>query len=81
MERAPWGEQTGTTWGAMFSLYIELGNDEMMAPEDVADALEHVASRLRTISNPEEHLEHHLDRIQDDNGNTVGEYEFNFKPE
>jgi len=51
-----------------FTLSIELGNDAMSGPCDVAEALESVASKLRAGQES--------GRIRDTNGNTVGEFEF-----
>ena len=50
-----------------FKLKIELGNEAMLTPEDVADALETVAAKLR---NGNRQLP-----IFDTNGNKVGDYE------
>ena len=52
-----------------FKLKIELGNDAMQTPEDVAEALEGVASRLKNTGRRE-------GAIFDTNGNKVGAYEF-----
>ena len=50
-----------------FKLKIELGNEAMLTPEDVADALETVAAKLR---NGNRQLP-----IFDTHGNKVGDYE------
>lgn len=51
-----------------FKLKIELGNDDMQTPEDVADTLEKVVRYLRNGV---------LNRnIYDRNGNKVGEFHY-----
>lgn len=51
-----------------FKLKIELGNDAMQTPEDVADALEKVVRDLRNgVRNR---------NIYDENGNKVGEFHY-----
>jgi hypothetical protein len=49
-----------------FTLTIKLGNDAMQTGDDIADALMAVASKVRSG--------HEQGRIQDENGNTVGEF-------
>jgi hypothetical protein len=51
-----------------FSLKIDLGNDLMLNADDVAAALEQVARRV--------HSGALLGKIKDENGNTVGAFEF-----
>lgn len=52
------------------SIKMELGDDAMQASYDVADALENLAKKIRSLGIATD------DRIpiMDDNGNTVGEY-------
>jgi DUF917 family protein len=52
-----------------FTLTIELGNDAMQTPQDVADALEDVADRMMGA------LEFFHGKIMDENGNTVGTFD------
>lgn len=49
-----------------FTLKINLGNDAMQTPEDIAEALETIAARLR--AGKEEGT------IRDENGNRVGSW-------
>ena len=54
-----------------FNLTIELGNDAMQTPEDVARKLRELAAYINreyATFLPEHH------RIRDDNGNTVGSF-------
>jgi len=53
-----------------FTLDIDLGNDAMRSPEDIAHALETVAHRLRNESDGD------TAPIRDTNGNTVGEWAY-----
>jgi hypothetical protein len=53
----------------MFTLKIKLGNDAMLTPEDVAEALQRVA---RTIVMDVDNQ----GNIRDLNGNTVGEWRY-----
>jgi hypothetical protein len=54
--------------GHDFRINIELGNDAMSTPEDVAGALEQVAKRLRDGARS--------GIVKDANGATVGDFEF-----
>jgi hypothetical protein len=58
----------------MFKLTIELGNEAMQTPEDVAEALQAVARELERLSGswPRAGAE---GKIRDVNGNTVGKWE------
>ena len=51
-----------------FNLKIEMGNDAMQTPEDVADALETVAAKMKNSGS-------RSGPIFDLNGNKVGTYE------
>lgn len=51
-----------------FRLTIVMGNDAMSTPDDVADALDRVAARLRAGSTS--------GSVLDANGNRVGDFEF-----
>jgi hypothetical protein len=57
-------------FATIFRIKIELGNDAMNSPEDVARALRKIADRLEReqweITNP----------IRDENGNTVGSMQY-----
>lgn len=53
----------------MFKLEIELGNDAMQDREDVASALRKAAEKIEQTSAA-------LGRIIDENGNTVGTWDF-----
>lgn len=55
-----------------FTLKIRLGNDAMQTPEDVADALERAASKIRRFE-PLTRPTHAF--VIDSNGNTVGRWE------
>ena len=55
----------GTTM-AKFTLQIELGNEAMQTPEDIADALRKAASKLEAG--------YGTGNIMDLNGNSVGSY-------
>lgn len=52
----------------MFELKIELGNDAMQSPEDIAWALRGAAYAIEYGGS--------AGVIHDDNGNSVGEWEF-----
>ena len=52
-----------------FRLGIELGNDAMQTPEDVADALRDIADRI-------ERGDLTGGGIRDENGNTVGSWDY-----
>lgn len=52
-----------------FKLTIELGNEAMQTPEDVASALQDIAERLGYGDNA-------ASIVRDVNGNTVGSYAF-----
>ncbi len=54
-----------------FELKIELGNDAMQHPEDVADALQNVAHKINTGFN--------AGVIYDLSGNIVGHFAFDSK--
>ena len=54
-----------------FTLTIELGNDAMQTPEDVAGALREVADDVERTSMPQDGH-----RVRDYNGNTVGRWVF-----
>jgi len=56
-----------------FVLWIELGNDAMQSPADVARALRAVADKLAPAN--WERASQLSSRIGDDNGNKVGEWE------
>jgi hypothetical protein len=57
----------------MFTLTINLGNAAMQTPDDVARALAVVASRVvRCYSG----LDGDVGKVWDDNGNTVGQWEY-----
>jgi hypothetical protein len=66
--------RVGTTTGGMmcntFTLTIDLGNDAMQTPQDVAEALRGIAEDLdeRVGVFPERR------GVRDGNGNTVGRY-------
>jgi hypothetical protein len=64
MRRGPLAD---TKLESMFALYIELGNDAMCSPDDIAEALEKVAKKVRGGATD--------GRIVDVNGNVVGEFE------
>lgn len=51
-----------------FALTLKLGNDAMLTLDDIADALELVASKLRQGTSG-------TGKIRDANGNPVGSYE------
>jgi hypothetical protein len=55
-----------------FTLTIELGNDAMSDPGDIADALETTADTLRMYGFSEGII---YSTIVDENGNTVGKWE------
>ena len=61
------GPMVGVKLEAMFALYIELGNDAMCSPEDVATALEDVARKVRRGETE--------GFIDDSDGQIVGEFE------
>jgi len=50
-----------------FTLTINLGNDAVQGPDDIAQLLTKVAARLTGIGD-------HIGRITDYNGNVVGEW-------
>ena len=54
-----------------FKLFIELGNEAMQTPQDVAERLRGIAATL-----DEDHSGYPEGLIRDANGNTVGEYVF-----
>lgn len=56
----------------MFKLKIEMGNAAMLNRRDVARALKEVAAKLNARNGTE-------GRIMDENGNTVGSWEFTGK--
>lgn len=61
-----------------FQLRIELGNDAMQEPADVALALRDVADRLESIMGfpgTQSVFQTSSPRIRDANGNTVGRWE------
>jgi hypothetical protein len=51
-----------------FTLELELGNEAMQSPEDIADALRRVAQMIENSHGAE-------GSIMDNNGNTVGKFE------
>jgi hypothetical protein len=53
-----------------FTISLDLGNDAMQTPYNVADALNDLGDRLRTYPG--------LDNgyIRDENGNTIGSFQF-----
>ncbi len=55
----------------MFKLEIEMGNDAMQTPMDIAEALRAVAQSLENYHRPWG-AETLIDRISDTNGNKVG---------
>lgn len=55
----------------LFKLEIELGNAAMMGPEDVAEALEELAKRLRAWAKTGSMVSL---AIRDRNGNSVGDW-------
>jgi hypothetical protein len=55
-----------TTLGT-FRLYIELGNDAMQGPSDLAEALRDIADKVEVRAE-------YPQKIMDVNGNTVGEW-------
>ena len=59
-----------------FELHIDSDNAAMKLPYDVAIALSKVAGSLRRYTNPDEFHEIIHRRIHDDNGNTVGRWEY-----
>lgn len=64
-----------TTTSSTFSLSIELGNEAMQDPFDVATALSKLAQDMSAANYPEEGI------VRDANGNTVGRYTFSFSKE
>ena len=56
-----------------FKLEIEIGNDAMLDYDDLARVLHRVASSLRGMGKPNIN---DFDPIRDDNGNTVGQLQF-----
>lgn len=57
-----------------FTLTINLGNDAMQSTVHVVDALRRVATTMMLVVGPESTLGPDRGIIQDDNGNTVGEW-------
>ncbi len=60
----------------VFKIEIDLGNEEMQSGEDIAAALEKVASQVRAHKRPEPF---HSLRIHDRNGNTVGGWNIEYQ--
>lgn len=54
-----------------FTLTIKLGNDAMQTPQDVGNALDYVATRLKAGIED--------GTIKDSNGNNVGSFEGDFE--
>lgn len=59
---------------AKFSLNIELGNDAMLTPSDVAGAIDRISEKLARRGDTFYYDEGGV--VLDDNGNTVGKWEF-----
>lgn len=57
-----------------FNLEIELENDDMQSPDDVAEALADIAHKLRDLG--EEDMDDAQSVIMDVNGNKVGHWWF-----
>jgi hypothetical protein len=57
-----------------FTLKIQLGNDAMQTPGDVAKTLRDLADKLDTRRGAT--AEHASGNVRDENGNTVGHWEF-----
>ena len=57
-----------------FSIDIKLGDDAMRSVEDVAEALEKTAAKIRTYADPPSRGEG--GRVMDRNGNAVGRWGF-----
>lgn len=60
-----------------FRLSIELGNDDMQTPQDLAQALREMAAKIESKDLREEGS----GKILDDNGNTVGDWELDTEDE
>jgi hypothetical protein len=65
-----------------FELSIELGNEAMLGDDDIADALEKVAKRLRDNAYTAANVQEDITRvILDYNGNGVGEWSLTWDDE
>lgn len=60
-----------------FKIKIEMGNDAMQTPRELAQALREVAAEIEGIDLRETKSR----RISDDNGNTVGKWSFDGEDE
>lgn len=56
-----------------FSMNIELGNDAMQQPQELADALREVANKIAAIDPTDTNAG---GKVLDDNGNEVGTWEY-----
>ena len=56
-----------------FRLNIEMGNDAMQTPRELAEALRELATRVESIAEDETQVSA---KVLDDNGNEVGSWEY-----
>jgi hypothetical protein len=64
-----------------FTLEIELGNDAMSTPADIAGALRDLAGRLEGTDTLGIRYTGHGDTIRDANNNTVGSWDVSERPD
>lgn len=61
-----------------FKLSIEMGNDAMQTPRELAEALRELATRVESIEETETNAGA---KVLDDNGNEVGTWEYEVEVE
>lgn len=61
-----------------FKLNIEMGNDAMQTPRELAEALRELATRVESIEEDETNAGA---KVLDDNGNEVGAWEYDVEVE